>query len=158
VPTAHDRAIVERALEVVGMTDRRQQAYPTLSGGEQQKVHLARVLAQIWPYDEPHTPSYLFLDEPTTSLDIHYQIHLLDIARDADHVTDISIDPIERVFRVRAMQAADASTGQQFLRFTLRARGVRGRPLDAAVQPRIVQRAGRPHARHTIYPHARRPQ
>ncbi|HEY7878635.1 MAG TPA: ATP-binding cassette domain-containing protein [Gemmatimonadaceae bacterium] len=119
VPTAHDRAIVERALEVVGMTDRRQQAYPTLSGGEQQKVHLARVLAQIWPYDEPHTPSYLFLDEPTTSLDIHYQIHLLDIARDADHVTDISIDPIERVFRVRAMQAADASTGQQFLRFTL---------------------------------------
>lgn len=82
VPTSHDRAIVDHALEVVGLTDKRRQAYPTLSGGEQQKVHLARVLAQIWCYNEPHAPSYLFLDEPTSSLDIHYQIHLLDIARD----------------------------------------------------------------------------
>ena len=82
VPTAHDRSIVDRALDVVGMTEKRHQSYPTLSGGEQQKVHLARVLAQIWCYDEPHAPGYLFLDEPTTSLDIHYQIHLLDIARE----------------------------------------------------------------------------
>jgi iron complex transport system ATP-binding protein len=86
VPTAHDRDIVHRALEVVGMTDKRDQPYPTLSGGEQQKVQLARVLAQIWNYDAPPagTPRphrYLFLDEPTSSLDVHYQIHLLDVAR-----------------------------------------------------------------------------
>ena len=86
VPTPHDRAIVERALEMVGMIDRREQAYPTLSGGERQKVQLARVLAQIWS-DGPATdetrrnPHYLFLDEPTTSLDVHYQIQILDIAR-----------------------------------------------------------------------------
>ena len=36
---------------MVGMTDKREQAYPTLSGGEQQKVQLARVLAQIWRDD-----------------------------------------------------------------------------------------------------------
>ncbi len=82
VPTARDRDIVRRALEIVGMDDRRGQPYPTLSGGERQKVQLARVLAQIWNYDEPRTPKYLFLDEPTASLDIHYQIHLLDVARD----------------------------------------------------------------------------
>lgn len=81
VPTARDRDIVDRALELVGMTDRRGQPYPTLSGGERQKVQLARVLAQIWNYDEPRSPKYLFLDEPTSSLDIHYQIHLLDVAR-----------------------------------------------------------------------------
>ena len=80
-PSRHDREIVARALELVGMVPKRQQQYPTLSGGEQQKVQLARVLAQIWNYDEPREPKYLFLDEPTTSLDVHYQLHLLDVAR-----------------------------------------------------------------------------
>jgi iron complex transport system ATP-binding protein len=80
-PAKHDREIVSRALEIVGMTERRRQRYTTLSGGEQQKVQLARVLAQIWNYDEPREPRYLFLDEPTTSLDVHYQLHLLDVAR-----------------------------------------------------------------------------
>ena len=86
VPTTHDRDIVRRALDVVGMTDKAEQAYPTLSGGEQQKIQLARVLAQIWNYDAPPSGGrrphrFLFLDEPTTSLDLHYQIHLLDVAR-----------------------------------------------------------------------------
>ncbi|MEO7040925.1 MAG: ATP-binding cassette domain-containing protein [Gemmatimonadaceae bacterium] len=80
-PAVRDLEIVERALEMVGMADRHSQHYPTLSGGEQQKVQLARVLAQIWSYDGPTEHRYLFLDEPTASLDIHYQIHLLDIAR-----------------------------------------------------------------------------
>ncbi|MBV9880516.1 MAG: ATP-binding cassette domain-containing protein [Gemmatirosa sp.] len=84
-PRARDREIVERALDQVGMLDFRARAYPTLSGGEQQKVQLARVLAQIWnadaPDDAPRTPKALFLDEPTASLDVHYQLHLLEIAR-----------------------------------------------------------------------------
>ncbi len=80
-PARRDREIVSRALEIVGMSARRRQRYTTLSGGEQQKVQLARVLAQIWNYDEPREPRYLFLDEPTTSLDVHYQLHLLDVAR-----------------------------------------------------------------------------
>jgi iron complex transport system ATP-binding protein len=87
VPTPHDREIVERALETVGMVDKREQKYPTLSGGERQKVQLARVLAQIWSYDPPTNGEsrprrYLFLDEPTSSLDVHYQIQLLNVARD----------------------------------------------------------------------------
>ena len=81
-PTARDRDIVSRSLELVGMTDKRLQPYPTLSGGEQQKVQLARVLAQIWNLDDSHEHKYLFLDEPTSSLDVHYQLHLLDVARD----------------------------------------------------------------------------
>lgn len=85
VPTARDRAIVSQALDTVGMTGKRDQAYPTLSGGEQQKIQLARVLAQIWSSDEPSASArahrFLFLDEPTSSLDVHYQLHLLDVAR-----------------------------------------------------------------------------
>ncbi len=81
VPSARDREIVGRALELVGMAAKRQQPYPTLSGGEQQKVQLARVLAQIWNYDLPREHKYLFLDEPTTNLDIQYQLAVLDVAR-----------------------------------------------------------------------------
>ena len=84
VPSAKDVTIVREALELVGMQHKEKQAYPTLSGGEQQKVQLARVLAQIWKNDSgsdaiPHR--YLFLDEPTTNLDVHYQLHVLSIAR-----------------------------------------------------------------------------
>ncbi|MGB9428884.1 MAG: ATP-binding cassette domain-containing protein [Gammaproteobacteria bacterium] len=81
-PSARDRVIVERALELVDMTAKREQHYSTLSGGEQQKVQLARVLTQIWNYDEPREHKFLFLDEPIAGLDVHYQIHMLDIARD----------------------------------------------------------------------------
>src|SRR5690606_32226480 len=48
VPRRRDRERVHEALALVGMTARRAQAYPTLSGGERQKVQLARVLAQTW--------------------------------------------------------------------------------------------------------------
>ena len=89
-PGARDRAVVDEALALVGLAARRDQAYPTLSGGERQKVHLARVLAQLWP-DAPAAPPnvaagpalrVLFLDEPTASLDVHYQLAVLDLARD----------------------------------------------------------------------------
>ncbi|MDE3152196.1 MAG: heme ABC transporter ATP-binding protein [Gemmatimonadota bacterium] len=93
VPTARDRDIVDRALAIVDMTHKRAQAYPTLSGGEQQKVQLARVLAQIWNYDAPDGDKVLFLDEPTSSLDVHYQLHLLDVAREllGFHCTVIAV-------------------------------------------------------------------
>ncbi|MGH7523500.1 MAG: heme ABC transporter ATP-binding protein [Gemmatimonadales bacterium] len=82
-PHAEDRRIVSEALALVEMLPQRKQWYPTLSGGEQQKVQLARVLAQIWDDAEGAVATRaLFLDEPTASLDIHYQIHLLDVARD----------------------------------------------------------------------------
>jgi len=80
VPSARDRTIVSSALELVGMEHKREQAYPTLSGGERQKVQLARVLAQIWS-DDAREHRYLFLDEPTSGLDVHYQLHILQVAR-----------------------------------------------------------------------------
>ncbi|SRR5690606_23531610 len=55
----------------------RDQQYGKLSGGEKQRVQLARVLIQIWeirPY-----PRYLLLDEPTSSMDIAQQHHVLQI-------------------------------------------------------------------------------
>jgi iron complex transport system ATP-binding protein len=80
-PTRADREIVSKALAEVGITERRKQAYPTLSGGEKQKVQLARVLAQIWAGDKAEKHRVLFLDEPVTGLDVHYQLHILESAK-----------------------------------------------------------------------------
>jgi len=82
VPSPRDRTVVRDALDIVGMIHKESQPYPTLSGGEQQKVQLARVLAQIWTAaSDTSGHRYLFLDEPTTNLDVHYQLHVLSIAR-----------------------------------------------------------------------------
>ena len=67
-----DLEIVKNALELVEAEHLMKQSFPTLSGGEQQRVHLARVLAQIW--EKPESGQrYLLLDEPTSSLDLAHQ-------------------------------------------------------------------------------------
>ena len=75
-----DLAIVNQALKLVEADHLAQQSFPTLSGGEQQRVHLARVLAQIWEKPE-NSARYLFLDEPTSSLDLAHQHLTLQTAR-----------------------------------------------------------------------------
>ena len=80
-PSVRDLEIVREAIQVVGLTAKKDQPYPTLSGGERQKAQLARVLAQIWQAGPATEHRYLFLDEPTSGLDIHYAIHILDVAR-----------------------------------------------------------------------------
>ncbi|MET4105964.1 heme ABC transporter ATP-binding protein [Hymenobacter sp. UYP22] len=76
-PTALDHWIVEAALSTVGLAALAARSYPTLSGGEQQRAQLARVLAQVWEAPD----GFLLLDEPLTGLDLHHQHHTLDIAR-----------------------------------------------------------------------------
>lgn len=75
-------AIAAEALRRVGMLGYESRHYQTLSGGEQQRVHLARVLCQVWEPLVEGKARYLFLDEPTSSLDIRHQIDVLELARD----------------------------------------------------------------------------
>ena len=77
-PTGHDMQIVKKAMEETGITAFANRDYNTLSGGEQQRVQLARVIAQI--YDQPK--GILFLDEPINGLDLLYQQQILQLARD----------------------------------------------------------------------------
>ncbi len=73
--------IVREALELVEAAHLAEQLFPTLSGGEQQRIHLARVLAQIWEKPE-NSARYLLLDEPTSSLDLGHQHLTLQTVRD----------------------------------------------------------------------------
>jgi iron complex transport system ATP-binding protein len=72
----------ERALERVDLSGFGGRTYNQLSGGEQQRVQLARVLCQVWAPVLEGVPRYLLLDEPVSSLDIKHQLLVMDIARD----------------------------------------------------------------------------
>nr|WP_230840423.1 heme ABC transporter ATP-binding protein [Gloeobacter morelensis] len=76
-----DRQIAREAMAAAGVAHLAERLYPTLSGGEKQRVQLARVLAQIWEAP-PDSPRYLLLDEPTASLDLTHQHGTLAMARD----------------------------------------------------------------------------
>jgi iron complex transport system ATP-binding protein len=77
--TAEDRTIVEESLRAVGLDGWGTRLFPTLSGGEKVRVHLARVLAQLRPVGRE--PKFLLLDEPTASLDQKYQHQILSTAK-----------------------------------------------------------------------------
>jgi iron complex transport system ATP-binding protein len=73
---------VGRALERVDLSRYGGRKYQELSGGEQQRVQLARVLCQVSEPIAGGAPRWLFLDEPVSSLDIHHQIAVMRLARE----------------------------------------------------------------------------
>ncbi|OQX34162.1 MAG: heme ABC transporter ATP-binding protein [Oceanospirillales bacterium LUC14_002_19_P2] len=76
----HNQDICRRALLEVDALHLANRSYTHLSGGEKQRVHLARVLAQIW--EPPLVGSrVLLLDEPTSALDPRHQHQTLAVAR-----------------------------------------------------------------------------
>lgn len=69
----------------------RNRPFPVLSGGEQQRVQLARVLAQLHA-ETSRTPRYLLLDEPTAAMDPAHQLLTLQLARrHADRGTGVLV-------------------------------------------------------------------
>ncbi len=79
-PSLKDEQIVSECLDRVGMKAFSERNFLTLSGGEKQRIHLARVLAQL--HTESDEPRLLFLDEPVNGLDLKYQQQVMKIARE----------------------------------------------------------------------------
>lgn len=82
VESMHDRELAAAAIDAVGLCGLEQRAYTTLSGGERRRVHLARVLCQIWEPVEDGDNRLLVLDEPTAGLDLLHQHEALALAKD----------------------------------------------------------------------------
>lgn len=87
-----DKKIVQAALALVDASHLAHRIYPLLSGGEKQRVNLARVLAQIW-CESALGPRLLMLDEPSASFDLAHQQLLKKIIRQiaADQVTILMV-------------------------------------------------------------------
>ena len=85
-PARHDWQLVDEALEMVGMTHLAQRPIGHLSGGEQQRVAIARCLAQ--------EPNIFLLDEPTASLDWKARTEILELVKrihDERHLTTLFV-------------------------------------------------------------------
>lgn len=76
---SHDYAMAHESLKRVGMAGFDHRVFSNLSGGEKQRVLIARALTQ--------TPNVLLLDEPTNHLDIRYQLEILELLKSLEITT-----------------------------------------------------------------------
>ena len=79
----HDHIIVEDALQATGIAPLAQRIFNELSGGERQRVMIAMALAQ--------QPKLLLLDEPTSHLDIKYQIETLELVQQLNRERGVTV-------------------------------------------------------------------
>ena len=78
-----DHTIVEQAIQETAIEELRDQNLKSLSGGEQQRVILARAIAQDAPV--------MILDEPTSHLDLNYQLGMLSMVRNLSRAKNIAV-------------------------------------------------------------------
>ena len=111
---AKDFQIAQKALETVEMEGFANRSFSTLSGGEQQRVILARALAQQTPC--------LILDEPTNHLDITHQIQWLKIVKNlkvtvisAVHDLNIAAMFCDRLYVLQDGEIVGQGTPQEVL-------------------------------------------
>ena len=111
---AKDFEIVAQALKTVGMYEFADRNFSTLSGGEQQRVILARALAQQTPC--------LILDEPTNHLDITHQLQLMELVRglnvtvlSAIHDLNIAAMYCDRLYILKDGEIVGSGTPEELL-------------------------------------------
>lgn len=79
--TPRDQRIARECMKQAGVDHLMNRNFPTLSGGEKQRVQFARMLAQLWDRIEQKRPCCLILDEPLSSLDLSYQHTIMHLVK-----------------------------------------------------------------------------
>lgn len=112
--TKEDYEIVMNALKLTGMADMAKRSFSRLSGGEKQRVIIARVLAQ--------QTDFLLLDEPTNHLDINYQLQMFDLVKglgvtvlSAIHDLNIAALYCDRIYVLKEGCLMKAGTPEEIL-------------------------------------------
>jgi iron complex transport system ATP-binding protein len=111
--------LIEGIMEKLGLKHLADRTLENLSGGERQRVALAKVMAQ--------QPKLLLLDEPTTFLDIGYQVQMMDAVRrwqaEADltvvavlHDLNLAAQYCDRLLVLHDGQIAQVGTPQEVIR------------------------------------------
>lgn len=136
-----DIAAVGAVLERLGLSSLHERSITELSGGERQKVLLASCLVQSTPI--------LLLDEPTTFLDPHHQIEILDILRDERTRRDLAI-----VWVTHDINAA-SSYAERIIALHAGTVAFSGEAADFATDQRLFHLYGR---RFSLVPHPSRDQ
>ncbi|MDD3772048.1 MAG: heme ABC transporter ATP-binding protein [Weeksellaceae bacterium] len=77
-PKSEDIEIVDSTMKMTDIYSLKNRAYNSLSGGEKQRVHLARVLSQL---QNNSSEKLMFLDEPLNNLDVKHQRRILELIR-----------------------------------------------------------------------------
>ncbi|GAA0862215.1 MULTISPECIES: ABC transporter ATP-binding protein [Peptostreptococcaceae] len=109
---------VEEALEIMGITELANRSVDELSGGQRQRVWIAMALAQ--------QTDILLLDEPTTYLDITYQVEILDLLTDLNrkrgttivmvlHDINLSARYADYIFALRKGKLIDQGTPSEVI-------------------------------------------
>ena len=111
---AEDKAIADECLRKVDMYEFADRSFFTLSGGEQQRIVLARAIAQETPC--------MILDEPTNHLDIKYQLQLMDVVRSlgltvlaALHDLNIAAEYCDRLYMLKDGEVYTSGTPEEVL-------------------------------------------
>ncbi len=109
-----DYRLARQSLDIVGLSGFEKRNFSTLSGGEQQRVILARALTQ--------DTECLVLDEPTNHLDIKYQLEIMDIVKDlgrtvmaAVHDLNIAAMYCDRLIAIKDGEVVGVGTPAELL-------------------------------------------
>ncbi len=92
-----DRKVIEEVMEITQISDFRKTQFRLISGGEKQRVLLAKALAQ--------EPEILLLDEPTNHLDIKHTFQMLNLLKERQQTTGLTIFSILHDLNVASLYA-----------------------------------------------------
>ena len=92
-----DRKVIEEVMDITNISQLRKAQFRMISGGEKQRVLLAKALAQ--------EPEILLLDEPTNHLDIKHTFHMLDLLKERQQMMGLTIFAILHDLNVASLYA-----------------------------------------------------